>query len=120
MIDMKSAHEQRVRFNQLSDGYLLEVAATVPRAIGQAVNCWQIGGSIVVIYSYGSPPVRLDQNHWRGAGVRIGQLHATKNFHWLFDSSEAEPDIEYWPSDSKFYIVQETFLYECKIALHLS
>ena len=106
MIDMKSAHEQRVRFNQLSDGYLLEVAATVPNAIGKAVNCWQMGGSIV----------RLDHDHWRAAGVRIGQidLHATEDVHWLFDSSEAEPDIEYWPSGSKFYVIQETFLYDEK------
>ena len=114
MIDIKSAHEHRVRFNQPSDGYLLEVAATVPNAIGKAVNCWQIGGSIVVIYSYGSPPVRLDHDHWRAAGVRIGQLHATEDVHWLFDSSDAEPDIEYWPSDSKFYVIQETFLYDEK------
>ena len=114
MIDMKSAHEHRVRLNRLSDGYLLEVAATVPGALGQAVNCWQIGGSIVVIYSYGSPPVRLDNDHWRAAGVKIGQLHATEDVHWLFESPEAEPDIEYWPSDSKFYVVQETFLYDEK------
>ncbi len=114
MIDIKSAHEHRVRLNRLSDEYLLEVAAAIPGALGQAVNCWQIGGSIVVIYSYGSPPVRMNHDRWRAAGVRIGQLHATEGVHWLFDSSEAEPDIEYWPSDSKFYVVQETFLYDEK------
>ena len=46
------------------------------------------------------------------AGARVGQLHANEDVHWLFNSSEAEPDIEYWLSDSKFHVVQDVYLYD--------
>ena len=39
-------------------------------------------------------------------------MHATEDVHWLFNSSEAEPDIEYWLSASKFHVVQEVYLYD--------
>ena len=44
--------------------------------------------------------------------MRIGQFHATKEAHCLFESSEAEPDVEYWLSDTNFYVVQEVYLFD--------
>ena len=112
VIDMKSAHEWRVAANRRSDERLRSAGITVCGVSGQAVHVWHVGDSIIVIDSYGSPPIRLDHDHWRAAGVSIGQLHATENVHWLFNSSEAEPDIEYWLSASNFYVVQEVYLYD--------
>ena len=112
VIDMKSAHEWRVGANRRSAERLRSVGVTVCGLIGQAVHVWHVGDSIVVVDSYGSPPIRLDHDHWRAAGVRIGQLHVTEDVHWLFNSSEAESDIEYWLSASKFYVVQEALLYD--------
>ena len=112
LIDMKSAHEGRVAANLRSGERLRSVGVTVRGVSGQAVHVVHVGDSIVVVDSYGSPPIRLDHDHWRAAGVRIGQLHATEDVDWLFESSEAEPDFEYWLAATKLYVVQEVSLYD--------
>lgn len=112
MIDMKSSHEWRVAASRRSAEELSSVGITQFGVIGQAVQLWNVGDSRVVVNSYGSPPIPLPCGHWRASGVRIGQLLGTGDVHWLFDSSEADPDIEYWPTDSSFNIVQTVYLYD--------
>ena len=112
LVDMKSAHEWRVASERRWAERFQSVGVTAHGLVGQGVHIWHVGDSIVVGDSYGSPPIRLDHDHWRAGGMRIGQLLATGDAHWLFDSSEAEPDIEYWPSGSRFYVVQEVHLYD--------
>ena len=92
MIDMKHAHETRLRLEQ-----------GVPQS-------WLVGESMVVLDLYGSPPIPHG-DRWRVSGVQIGQrpIRATDDVRWLFDSTEADPEIEFWSADSRFYIVQSTF-----------
>ena len=118
IIDMKSAHEQRVRFNQLSDRCLLKVAATVPRAIGQAVNCWQIGGSIVVIYSYGSPPVRLDHDHWRAVSELANCMPQKMSTGYSIVPKQSL--ISSTGLRTPSFMLFKRHFYTTKIALHLS
>ena len=112
VIDVKSAHERRVGDNRYSDERLRSVGLAIPGVSGQAVHVGHVGDSIVFVDSYGSPPIQIDHDHWRAAGVGIGQLHDTEDVHWLFNSSEAEPDIEYWLSGTKFYVIQEVYFYD--------
>ena len=112
LIDMKSAHQWRVADDQRSAEELRGVGVTIPGVIGLSAHVWHLADSIIAVESYGSPPIRLDHDHWRAAGVRISQFHANKDPHCLFESSEAELDIEYWLSDSKFHVVQEAHLYD--------
>ena len=115
LIAMKRAHEFRMRTNVRHTELLPAVTAVLHESAGsRLVDCWQVESSIVVIDSYGSPPVRQHDDRWRAAGIRIGQAHikTPQVMHWLFDSSEAKPDVEYWSSESKLYLVQETFLYD--------
>ena len=112
MIEMKSAHEWRIATDRRSAESLRSVGVTLSGVTGQAVQVWNAGESLIVVDSYGSPPILLAHDHWRAGGIRIGQLLDAGDIHWLFDSSEAEPEIEYWPSGSKFYIVQAAHLYD--------
>ena len=117
MIDMKRTHESRIRSSlhvQPTQSHDLHLPARTSAYAGDVVNSWKIGESTVVVWSYGSPPLRLANGHWRASGISIGQLHAgvIGDVHRLFDSSEAQPDIEYWVSESKFCVLQETFLYD--------
>ena len=96
----------------LSGTRLLKTATEGYHSNRNLVNNWEIGDSVVVVYSYGSPPIQLNHDHWRAAGVNLGQIIPGEDVHWLFDSSEADPEIEYWPSTTKLNIVQETFLYD--------
>ena len=112
MIEMKNVHEWRIASHRRSAESLQSAGVTLSGATGQAVQAWNVGESLVVSDSYGSPPILLAHDHWLAGGIRIGQLLDAGDIHWLFDSSEAEPDIEYWPSGSKFYIVQTAHLYD--------
>ena len=90
LVDMKHAHETRLRLEQ---------------SVSQS---WLVGGMVVELY--GSPPVPQG-NRWRVAGVQIGQRQAcaTDDVCWLFESSEADPDIEFWSTGSRLYIIQSSF-----------
>ena len=118
LIDMKQSHELRISYGRVDD----ESRPTTQLAEHQSwggelvANAWETEDATVVVSPYGTPPVRKPNGHWRVGGARIGQLHTREpgEVHWLFDSSEARPDIEYWCAESKLHVIQETFLYDEK------
>lgn len=115
LVDMKRLHEGQIRSAiSLSTD---PVEQFLPRDTwcGQnMVGSWRVGRSIAVVFSYGSPPIRLHNGHWRGSGICFGQqnVESMPDIHCLFDSSEAQPDIEYWVSGSTLNVVQEALLYD--------
>ena len=113
---MKQSHEQRVSNKrvQIEDDPTVAIEEDGAHVGGQIVNAWETEESAVVVSSYGTLPVRQRSGRWRAAGVRIGQSHirTPRTIHWLFESSEARPDVEYWCTESKLHVVQETFLYD--------
>ena len=116
LLDMKQSHEQRVSNKrvQIEDDPTVAIEEDGAHVGGQIVNAWETEESAVVVSSYGTLPVRQRSGRWRAAGVRIGQSHirTPRTIHWLFESSEARPDVEYWCTESKLHVVQETFLYD--------
>ena len=96
LIDIKRAHEQRIRNKIVSSEY-----------------GWLVGNSHVVLDIYGVQPVWCN-DHWRACGLRIGQTqinHTSEETYWFFESSEAEYDVKYWICDPIFYVEQSVFLY---------
>ena len=116
LIDMKQSHEMRICNKRIHHDLCPTVGLVEDQSSvgGQLVNAWETKTSTVIVSCYGTPPVRQPSGRWRAAGVRIGQSHVQEpgTIHWLFESSEARPDIEYWCTESKLHIIQETFLYD--------
>ena len=97
LIDIKRAHEQRIRNKIVASEY-----------------GWLVGNSHVVLDIYGVQPVWCN-DHWRACGIRIGQTQinpTSEETYWFFESSEAEDDVKYWICDPIFYVEQSVFLYE--------
>ena len=118
LVDMKQSHELRMSHSRVDDECRPTTQLAEHESWGgeMAVNAWETEESTIVVSSYGTPPVRQPNGHWRVGGARIGQLPTREPgaVHWLFDSSEARPDIEYWCAESKLHVIQETFLYDEK------
>lgn len=109
---MKYQHETAVRERQRS---LTQLSALGARAYDSAcggrpaVGAWRSGASLVIACSYGSSPVLSNNGHWRGSGLAFQHIHDQLGRETIFDSSEAEPDIEYWLENSTFTIIQTTY-----------
>jgi hypothetical protein len=115
LLDMKHAHEQRVREAQITSERFQEIGEAAlydSGCAGRATNVWRFGDTVVVVDSYGSPPLRLPKGRWRASGVCFRQIHTSKGAFTIFDSSEANPDIEYWPDETTINIIQETYLFD--------
>lgn len=114
LIGIKRMHENQIRSSILSHHDPIETFLQSDERFGDIVGSWRIGSSIVVVCSYGSLPIRLNNGHWRGSGISFHQrnVSSTSDAQWLFDSSEAQPDIEYWVSESTLNVVQEVLLFD--------
>jgi hypothetical protein len=113
--DMKRLHEEYVRARSLPLNPLVSLDLSGIKPVWEdcvPVNAWRIGQTIVVVCSFGSMPVMSPNGRWRGAGLQFHQLNSAEVNKRLLSSSEAEPDIEYWVSETFLYIVQQTYDHE--------
>ena len=113
LIDMKRSHENAMRLNSHEHAVPVELAESSYDSGFRQIESWRLGQFIADVWSYGSPPILLPNGRRCGSGISFGQRHIddASDVHWLFDSSEAEPDIEYWISEDTIKVVQRTFLY---------
>ena len=112
LLEMKAAHEVRIRDNQQMSMLLHELNAE-----GYASKCnglrissaWRFGSTLVVACSLGSDPVRVKAGRWRGSGLQFRHDDPDFGSEELFFSSEGEPDVEYWVEGYILNIVKYTY-----------
>ena len=111
---MKRKHESAMRL--ANHEHAVPVVLPQPAADSgiSLVESWRLGQSIASVWSYGSPPILLSDGRRCGSGIRFGQRHIddASDVHWLYDSPEGEPDIEYWMSEDTLTVVQHALLYD--------
>lgn len=97
--DIKEAHERRVRE---SDEEPVRVARRIApaAAIGacdgmEMFRAWQIGATLLVVCMFGSEPVLMSTNRWRGSGLAFRTINPYYGAKTLAVYSEAEPDVEF-------------------------
>lgn len=114
LIDMKRSHENAMRLDSYEHAVPVELAQPAYDSGFRRIESWRLGQSIASVWSYGSPPILLPNGRRCGSGLRFGQRHIddASDVHWLYDSSEAEPDIEYWMSEDTITVVQQAYLYD--------
>ena len=107
---MKYAHERVVReAGQFVRGFEVALDIDCP---GRASAFWRYGDSTVVACSYGSPPILTGRGHWKGSGIQFVHSRSGYKSEYLLNSSEAQPDIEYWFTEAEMHVIQSTFLYD--------
>ncbi len=93
---MKEAHEATIADKMMNDDHHL------------GMSNWIVGRSLVVIESFGCLPVWLG-DRWQASGLSLGQQtlhHIPPKIHWLYTSSEAEPEVQYWSENHVVYLVE--------------
>lgn len=112
LLEMKRLHEMKIRLLTSSAPSLGRIGATLTWDERDRVSHWEIGGSTLSVDPYGSPPVLLKNGHWLGSGISFGQeVDSDDDPRWFFGSSEADPDIEYWISESTLNVIQSTVFF---------
>lgn len=64
------------------------------------------------VHIYGPPATRTRGGRWIGSGLHFIQSAASGQTVELFNSSEFDPDVEFWMSAGVLHIVQSTYLYD--------
>ena len=112
LLEMKRLHEMKIRVLTSSARSSVQIAETPAWDERDRVSHWEIGGSTLSIDTYGSPPVLLRNGHRLGSGISFGQeVDSDGDPRWFFGSSEADPDIEYWISESTLNVIQSTVFF---------
>ena len=114
LIDMKRNHESAMRLDSHEHAVPVELAQPAHDSGFRQIESWRLGQFIASVWSYGSSPILLANGRRCGSGLRFGQRHIddASDVHWMFDSSEAEPDIEYWMSEDTITVMQHAYLYD--------
>lgn len=109
---IKQSHEARVRARMLalSDAAALGVERFALVCPGLVVaHAWQVYQTVLVVCSYGAPPLHSPSGYWTGSGLRFIQLGAPGEEYLLANSSEGDPDIEYWLAGGLLHIRKSTY-----------
>ena len=109
---MKAQHESAVRARQWAINQLEKAGVTGYEAICgslRTAGAWRFNQSVLVACSFGSDPVFTETGRWRGSGLNFRHVHDYLGAENIFFSSEADPDIEYAPTESGFVIVQSSY-----------
>jgi hypothetical protein len=109
---MKAQHEATVRAWQRAKNQLETAGVTGYEAICgslRTVGAWRFRQSVLVACSFGSDPVFTETGRWRGSGLNFRHVHDCLGAENIFFSSEAEPDIEYAPTEFGFIIIQSSY-----------
>jgi hypothetical protein len=108
---MRRDHEARVRAEQALDSPPAELptAAYDGMGFGIPIIAWKFRATIIVVYSFGSPPFRAPTGHLSGSGFQFVEHKLSDEPAVLLNSSEAQPDIEFWVDRSVLYVIQQTF-----------
>lgn len=114
LYQMKAAHERGVRERLRSDDLAASMIFDVP-CIGRINHVWRFGEAVFAACSYGTPPVQEASGRWKGAGVSFFYMGVGSPPIELHDSSEAQPDLEFWMGGDGLHIQVSTFLFdECR------
>lgn len=112
LLDMKRAHEMRIRALTRADECIQKFALAGYDHICSGlrpVNAWRLGPSLVVACSFGSDPVIIGEGRWLGSGLQFQHIYDGKGSETLVTSSEAEFDIEYWMAGESLCVIQQTY-----------
>lgn len=72
-------------------------------------NGWRIGGVTILALQYGSDPVPIGDDWWRGSGLQFVRIDTTGHQTVIFNSSEARPDFDYKVSTTGLSVVDYTY-----------
>jgi hypothetical protein len=112
LLDMKASHEMRVRRTEQPVEWLHQVEALghdLRLSGARPVNFWRFEFSVVVAYSFGSTPIVVREECWRGSGLEFAHIHGSEGSETLLISSEGKPDIEYWCDNGVLHVVESTY-----------
>ena len=112
LLEMRRLHETKIRLLTSSEHSLGRIVATPAWDERDRASRWEIGDSTLSVDCFGSPPVLLKNGHWLGAGISFGhEVDSADDPLWFFGNSEADPDIEYWISESTLNVIQSTVFF---------
>src|SRR6266481_6229545 len=109
---MKRQHEDRVRFRLHPGSTGVEIPVEPFRGVfGQfePIIAWRLRSTTIVVYSFGSPPVRRQNGHLVGSGLQLVEAGSSGTLRSLLMSSEGDPDIEFWVEDDSVHVIQQTY-----------
>lgn len=116
--DCKRAHEFRIRsllavdigrsgIASIDDHELQEYGPTFGGMV--VANGWRIGGIPILALQYGSDPVPVGGDWWRGSGLQFVRIDTGGQQTVIFNSSEARPDFDYKVSTTGLSVVDYTY-----------
>ena len=108
---MRRDHEHRIRCQMYAESAPIEipVADFHGLGLGKPMTAWQLRSAIVIVYSFGSPPMRQANGHLIGSGFQFLESTGLSAARTLLVSSEAQPDIEFWIERDALHVLQQTF-----------
>jgi len=108
---MRRDHEAKVRAQQALDSPPTELPPGVFDGMGFGIPiiAWKFRATVIVVYSFGSPPFRAPTGRLSGSGFQFVEHKPSGDSAVLLTSSEAQPDIEFWVDRSVLYVIQQTF-----------
>lgn len=108
---MRRNHEEQVRAGLDGRPLPIEMPAADYRGIGfgEPFVAWKLSGSTIVVYSFGSPPVRLASGHLIGSGFQFLEYLASSPPRMLLVCTEGQPDVEFWIKNDAVHVIQQTF-----------
>lgn len=110
--DIKDSHENRVRERQESEKTLRILTSEQFPEICEGAKTfavWRVGDTLLAACAFGSDPVKVSSNRWRGTGLNFKAVSPSFGTKHLAVYSEADPDIEFSIEGEKFKIVEWSF-----------
>lgn len=95
--EMKELHERRIRERQSSDSQLREFVFETSNLMDDGLRLfgtWHFGEALFVVTLFGSEPVRVAQDTWKGAGLVLRAVSGHRHLK-IGTYSEADSDITF-------------------------